>query len=91
VVDETRGHARRRRVTRRTRIVEEPSSGPTQALVLPPDVPAYFDPPTDRLAGFNTLADALEVRLTEIEQKRAAVARRRREEEEIVRFLLRVA
>jgi hypothetical protein len=91
VVDETRGHPRRRRVVRRARIVEEPSSGPVQAIVLPPDVPAYFDPPTDRLAGFNTLADALEVRLTEIEHKRAAIARRRREEEEIVRFLLRVA
>ncbi len=91
VVDETRGHARRRRVVRRARIVEEPSSGPVQAIVLPPDVPAYFDPPTDRLAGFNTLADALEVRLTEIEHKRAAIARRRREEEEIVRFLLRLA
>ena len=91
VVDETRGHARRRRVVRRARIVEEPSSGPVQAIVLPPDVPAYFDPPTDPLAGFNTLADALEVRLTEIEHKRAAIARRRREEEEIVRFLLRLA
>lgn len=90
-LDETRGHARRRRAARRARIVEEPSSGPVQAIVLPPDIPAYFDPPTDRLAGFNTLADALEVRLTEIEQKRATIARRRREEEEIVRFLLRVA
>ncbi len=92
--DKPRGHVivKKRRRSRVTPFYEESRSLTVVVPEIPPVPVAYWEPPADKLAGFDTAALALiDTALTELQQRRALIARRRREEEELITLWLRAA